>query len=1401
MRIQVCADLHLNNCNYGRVDSDGLSFRTRDFCQAFKSNVDHALELRKQGKLDRYAIVGDIYDVPHPPENVQRIFIEQIARLNESGLAVDILVGNHDACYFYHAIEPVVGAGFENVRVYYQPTVVETKDALLLMFPHSQAIERQEIGFRDALHKFARETADQVKEAKKAGKDVLFFGHFEVFGAKMTSLEENRDSSSIKVEDLNLLSADYIFLGDYHMFQRLPVDNCHAFYTGSLERDDFNDTAPEKGFMVYDSYATAGDPEWGKTAFIPYTGGKRFVDITVRADNFLKEIGDRKDEIAGNVVRVHFIGTTEEHKRFSEARKELKGLLSSAAHVVNKKSVVDPVNDKKVQELKHELEEMGHIESSDIVEIMEKSLRAEVQDDAEREATLSLGKVIMSKVKAEQAVTAEGKPGRIMIHGVKMHNFMRYGEEDNVVEFDKGAGEILGVLKDSFKMDKSAKARLMSGAKKFMAGINREERKLISIVGRTDGNDKDSNGSGKSSCLEGISYGFFEKLVREFAHKDNMDGKSTSSVMTYIDGEPKALCYVEVLFSSENELWLAKRGRRTAKNGSTSGEFGLFCLSSDTGEEGSRSGHRKRDAAGILSQLLKMDYETFSNSVMFGQMDSGRFIRGTDKVKKEIIIKILQLTILDDYLEETREMKRSAERDMAALQSHIGALSESVLDEQGVVNARMAISVFDAEVKESEKRIGGLEADLKTRRSDGVFSRKASLDSELALQSQMVSQKEKELDGRMADLESACVKARTRRDSATGAVKDADNRIVLCRSGIETLENLLKAFDKSRHDKDMDLVAKAKAAKPQRQKELSEGQERLQASSSERGKLSSQIDSLSGGIRKHKDELQALELLASQIQSETERLIKLTAEFNKDKYEKDVALVDLVKAEKPLRQAEFSAGQANLQTLASDKGKLMALIASETAKMQKFQAKLDAGESTCPECENEVSPDHFKSKIKESSSERDALEASLAELHKSYASEEKKVTEAKRQIARIESLLSTEAGLVSQKSSFDRNAEKLEQQKQAVTKAALDKKDLESKMQAETVELGSLTGKLEEINKTHSVETEKVAAIQKKISNIETYMAMESDLVARKSAFDRNTEKLEEQKQALVRLESDKKSLESKEGEETAEFAACAGKLEDARKGKEAELAPLRSRLVETQAKIDALVESLRQANAGIAKAEGELSSERSLRESKMSERTSLETRIAEAARTRDKISGKSQELSEKRTLLDRLLRLEKVFGLDGIRTQVVEKYLPLLNSYCAEFLDVISKGRMSAAVCMDGGEMVIVVTGASAPRAELLSGGEFERLRLSMDIALGLLSLYRNDSAPDFVCADEILAPIDEGGKDLMFEVIRKLQDHFRMVVVISHDKMIQERIKNVIIVSKNGDVSRIEKQAHEVI
>jgi len=85
------------------------------------------------------------------------------------------------------------------------------------------------------------------------------------------------------------------------------------------------------------------------------------------------------------------------------------------------------------------------------------------------------------------------------------------------------------------------------------------------------------------------------------------------------------------------------------------------------------------------------------------------------------------------------------------------------------------------------------------------------------------------------------------------------------------------------------------------------------------------------------------------------------------------------------------------------------------------------------------------------------------------------------------------------------------------------------------------------------------------------------------------------------------------------------------------------------------------------------------------------------------------------------------------------------------------------------------------------------------MDLALGMMSLARNENAPDFVCLDEVFAPVDVAGKKAMFDVIAKLQEYFRMVLVISHDPSVQETIKDVIVVNQVNDISTIEKQAHE--
>ena len=94
----------------------------------------------------------------------------------------------------------------------------------------------------------------EVEKARKEGRKVFFCGHFGIFGAKTNDGYSNQDQSSIRIEDLESIGADYAYLGDYHVFQVLRTDpSLTAIYTGSLERTNFIDVESPKGFIIHGS--------------------------------------------------------------------------------------------------------------------------------------------------------------------------------------------------------------------------------------------------------------------------------------------------------------------------------------------------------------------------------------------------------------------------------------------------------------------------------------------------------------------------------------------------------------------------------------------------------------------------------------------------------------------------------------------------------------------------------------------------------------------------------------------------------------------------------------------------------------------------------------------------------------------------------------------------------------------------------------------------------------------------------------------------------------------------------------------------------------------------------------------------------------------------------------------
>jgi DNA repair exonuclease SbcCD ATPase subunit len=182
-------------------------------------------------------------------------------------------------------------------------------------------------------------------------------------------------------------------------------------------------------------------------------------------------------------------------------------------------------------------------------------------------------------------------------------------------------------------------------------------------------------------------------------------------------------------------------------------------------------------------------------------------------------------------------------------------------------------------------------------------------------------------------------------------------------------------------------------------------------------------------------------------------------------------------------------------------------------------------------------------------------------------------------------------------------------------------------------------------------------------------------------------------------------------------------------------------------------------------------------------------------------LEEKKRLLHEEAKILQRFLCLEDVFGLDGIQTMIVKKYLPLLNVYIKEFLDILSNGLITVKMIInDKSKVDMVISGGTADTFDMLSGGEQMIVRLATDIGLALLAFSKSAQKPELICLDEIFSPLDKSHTDAVFKMLKKLQDKFNRVLIISHKTEIKDMLKTNIIIEKSGgkmgmsEIRRIE-------
>lgn len=240
--------------------------------------------------------------------------------------------------------------------------------------------------------------------------------------------------------------------------------------------------------------------------------------------------------------------------------------------------------------------------------------------------------------------------------------------------------------------------------KNFMAfheaELNLSKPGVYLIDGQVTGSQSfTSNGAGKSSIFEALTWCLFGKTLRKL--------DSANDVVNLEKGRD---CIVSVSFVVDKTKHKIVRYR---KHKNHKNQVTLIVGGKKIRESS------KRHTQDRINRILGIDYQSFTNSVVFGQGDIEKFSTASDAVRKQIFEELLQLNYISEAQDRAKEryaelVNREREaRDKAALSWRDLKAAETELDKLNSLKLEHRRSRLAYLVSQIE-RLEALEAEIRS---------------------------------------------------------------------------------------------------------------------------------------------------------------------------------------------------------------------------------------------------------------------------------------------------------------------------------------------------------------------------------------------------------------------------------------------------------------------------------------------------------------------------------------------------------------------------------------------------------------------------------------------------------------------------------------------------------------
>ena len=158
------------------------------------------------------------------------------------------------------------------------------------------------------------------------------------------------------------------------------------------------------------------------------------------------------------------------------------------------------------------------------------------------------------------------------------------------------------------------------------------------------------------------------------------------------------------------------------------------------------------------------------------------------------------------------------------------------------------------------------------------------------------------------------------------------------------------------------------------------------------------------------------------------------------------------------------------------------------------------------------------------------------------------------------------------------------------------------------------------------------------------------------------------------------------------------------------------------------------------------------------------------------KLVTRLEELESERRLHDELDRT-----YTDLRTDLNTQLRPELAEIAGGFLRSLTDGRYSALEFDD--DYNVIVLENELPK-QVVSGGEEDLCNLVLRLAISQMIAERAGQAFSLLILDEVFGSLDETRRDNVIELLRRLQDRFEQVIVITHIEQVREGLDRVLVV-----------------